>query len=140
MRTSSAPVSSARVPFLDVARSRRKMTEFLNEHVMPVAHPHQMVTRVKRQYTAYQPEGDCLVLYRVSLEEASDPRFVSVTFGERTRLRKAYEGWSKRGGYEPISPKAMAMRLLGHGFERTRSGRTRFWVGLTLIEDAEDAL
>lgn len=54
-------------------------------------------------------------------------------------VRAAYEKWCHETGDIPVSAKAFGMALGRHGVESVRTMSARFYSGLALLSDAEDA-
>jgi putative DNA primase/helicase len=51
-------------------------------------------------------------------------------------LQKTYQEWARAVGVgRPLGPKRFAAQLEGHGFERARDKRGRFWVGLRVARE-----
>ena len=88
-----------------------------------------------RSYTAeYRAENDPLGAFledRCTLTPEA-----TTSAGE---LRAAYEVWATRNGERPLGPRKFAEALRGHGSEQHRTKNGRYWRGLTLAGDADDA-
>lgn len=57
------------------------------------------------------------------------------------RVRAAYERWCEANGYEPVNAIAFGRRMRKEGLDTKASSGTRFYVGLSLPDDAlEEAL
>src|SRR5438132_1608908 len=80
------------LPFVDVARSGRKMLDFLNRAVLPLAWPGHSVTKVEQREMAYTPGRKCTALYSLELADQSpaEPVWASVSFAKDGRLEELY--------------------------------------------------
>jgi tRNA A-37 threonylcarbamoyl transferase component Bud32 len=77
----------------DLAWSRPEMRTLFNSHVVSRLWPGQEVTDLKREYTAYKPGKECLVLYTLWFGDpgTTSSRLASATFGPPSRLERIYE-------------------------------------------------
>lgn len=93
--------------------------------------------------------GSCAAVDRSSAEYRDEMDRIAGFFAERcrfddgsktptTELRMAYEQWCKDSGVrQPATAKEFGQRLADRGCEQGRSGRARFWRGVSLLGEWE---
>jgi len=58
----------------------------------------------------------------------------------KAELYAAYSEWCKNSGEYAVSKKELGLRLIEKGFSESRTGKSRFWLGIGLDNDLSDTL
>lgn len=85
-----------KLPFLEMAWSRRKSRAFFSQYVVPALFPGQEIAGFRRKHVRYRVGQECVIQYQLRLGETAKgpPRLTTATFASDSLVETFRSRWS----------------------------------------------